>query len=384
LKQKTGATVIMDVNKVNNADDVDKVNDSGNVIDADDSDNVIDANDSDGDKKDKTAAPSRAFAKPGSLHLTAEDVMTATDEEKQQLFTMRESVTYWKDAYLRFRRNRVAMVSLIIILLIVVFAFIGPLFSPYTYDQQIRGSENLAPSLAHPFGTDRIGRDMLVRNMIGARISLTIGFFCAFIVVISGTAYGAISGYIGGTADNVMMRVLEILYSVPDILIIIILQIALKTPLNSLFPNSRLGSSVFSIFIAFAMLYWVNMGRMVRGQVLFLKRMEYVTAAQAMGARGGHIIRKHLIPNCVGVIMVTAVFQIAMAIFVESFLSYIGLGVSAPMASLGSLCADALPGIRSYPYLLFTPAILISLIILSFNMVGDGLRDALDPHLRSK
>ena len=335
-------------------------------------------------KKENIKAAPRKFAKPGSFHLTADDITAATDEEKQQLFTMRESVTYWKDAFRRFRRNKIAMVSLILIVLIIAFAFIGPLFSPYTYDQQLRGSENLKPCFKHPFGTDRIGRDMLVRNMVGARISLTIGFFCALIVVVIGTAYGAISGYIGGMADNIMMRLLEILYSIPDILVIIILQIALKAPLNSMFPNSRLGSSVFSIFIAFALLYWVTMGRMVRGQVLFLKQMEYVTAARAMGAKAGHIIRRHLIPNCVGVIMVTAVFQIAMAIFVESFLSYIGLGVAAPMASLGSLCSDALPGIRSYPYLLFIPAILISLIILSFNMVGDGLRDALDPRLRSK
>jgi len=336
------------------------------------------------EKKENMNAIPRKFAKPGSLHLTADDVMTATDEEKQQLFTMRESVTYWKDAFRRFKRNKVALVSLIIIFIIIVFAFIGPLFSPYSYDQQLRGSENLRPCLKHPFGTDRIGRDMLVRNMIGARISLTIGFFCAFIVVVIGTTYGAVSGYIGGMVDNIMMRLLEILYSVPDILVIILLQIALKPHLNAMFTNSRLGSSVFSIFIAFALLYWVNMGRMVRGQVLFLKEMEYVTAARAMGAKGGHIIRRHLIPNCIGVIMVTAVFQIAMAIFVESFLSYIGLGVSAPMASLGSLCSDALPGIKTYPHLLFIPAVLISLIILSFNMVGDGLRDALDPRLRSK
>ncbi|MCL2160028.1 MAG: ABC transporter permease [Oscillospiraceae bacterium] len=325
----------------------------------------------------------KKLAKPGSLHLSADDVTAATDEQKKQLFVMRESVTYWKDAFRRFRRNKIAMASLVVIVLIFAFAYIGPFFSPYSYDQQIRGSENLKPCFEHPFGTDRIGRDMLVRNMIGARISLTIGVFCALLVVVIGTIYGSVSGYAGGAVDNVMMRLLEILYSVPDILVIIILQIALKAPLSNMFPNSRLGSSVFSIFIAFALLYWVNMGRMVRGQVLFLKQMEYVTAARAMGARAAHIIRKHLIPNCVGVIMVTAVFQIAMAIFVESFLSYIGLGVSAPMASLGSLCSDALPGIKSYPHLLFIPAILISLIILSFNMVGDGLRDALDPRLRS-
>ena len=172
--------------------------------------------------------------------------------------------------------------------------------------------------------------------------------------------------------------------SIPDVLVVIILQIALKEPLSSMFPKSVLGASLISIFITFALLYWVNMARMVRGQMLVLKEMEYVTAARALGAKGWHIIRRHLIPNSVGVILVTAMLQIPLAIFMESFLSFIGLGVSAPMASLGSLCSQALGGITSYPYLLFFPAGLISLIILGFNLVGDGLRDALDPRLRSR
>ena len=323
------------------------------------------------------------YAKPFSLHLTAEDIIPATEAEKQQLFIMRESVTYWQDAWRRFKRNKTAMGSLVIILLIAFFAFAGPFLSPYAYDQQIRGAEHLKPCWEHPLGTDSIGRDMLVRNMIGARISLTIGIFCAFLVLVIGTVYGSIAGYMGGAADNIMMRFLEILYSIPDVLLVILLQISLKEPLNALFPNSGVGPSLISIFVAFALLYWVNMARMVRGQILTLKQMEYVTAARAMGAGGVHIIKRHLIPNCIGVIIVTAVFQIAVAIFLESFLSFIGLGVSAPMASLGSLCSDALGGIRSYPYLLFFPAAIISMIILSFNLVGDGLRDAFDPKLKN-
>jgi oligopeptide transport system permease protein len=325
----------------------------------------------------------RIFTKPGSFHISAGDMVPATEEEKLQRFKMRESVTYWKDAFRRFRRNKIAMASLVMIVLIALFAFAGPVVSPYAYDQQSRGHERQSPSLQHPFGTDPIGRDMLVRCMVGARISLTIGIFCALIVVVVGATYGAVSGFLGGMADNVMMRILEVLYSVPDVLVVIILQIALKTPLGNLFPNSTLGPSVLSIFITFALLYWVNMGRMVRGQVLSLKEMEYVTAARAMGAGAGHIIRRHLIPNCIGVILVTAIFQIAVAIFVESFLSFTGLGVAAPMASLGSLCSDALNGFQSHPYLMLFPALLISLIILSFNLLGDGLRDALDPRLRS-
>ena len=324
--------------------------------------------------------------KPFSMHLTVEDVQTATPEEKEQLFIMRESLTYWKDAFRRFRRNKVAVVSLIVIVLIAVFAFVGPFFSPCDYKTQFRDSLHVPPGKIpiHPFGTDGLGRDMLVRCMVGARISLSIGFLCSLLVVLIGTFYGALSGYKGGVVDNIMMRVVEILYSIPDILVVILLQISLKSFLDRIFPSSSLGSSMIAIFIVFALLYWADMARMVRGQVLLIKQMEYVTASRAMGARGGHIITKHLIPNSLGVILVSATFQIPVAIFLESFLSYIGLGVSAPMASLGSLCSQAMSGFRSYPYLLFFPAVLISLIILAFNLVGDGLRDALDPRLRSE
>jgi len=323
------------------------------------------------------------FAKLGSLHLSTEDIALATPEEKEQLFIMRESVTYWKDASRRFRKNKVAVAALIVIVLVVLFAFAGPLMSSYTYDQQLRDFRNAGPSLEHPFGTDIHGRDMLVRCMIGARISLAIGVFCTILVVTIGTVYGSISGYAGGVVDNIMMRIVEILYAIPDVLVIILMQIAFKEPLTKAFNAATLGPSMISIFIAFALLYWINMARMVRGQVLLLKQMEYVTAARAMGAKGSRIILRHLIPNSIGVILVTAMFQIPNAIFIEAFLSYIGLGVSAPMASLGSLCADAISGFRSHFHLLLFPALLISLIILAFNLVGDGLRDALDPRLRS-
>jgi len=318
-----------------------------------------------------------------TVHLTADDIRTATAEEKEQLFIMRESLTYWKDAFRRFRRNKVAVISLIVIVLVALFAFIGPIFSPYTYDMQLRENRYAPPSREHPFGTDNHGRDMMVRCMVGTQISLGIGVCCAILVVVIGTVYGAVSGYYGGIVDIVMMRIMEVLYSIPDVLVIILLQIALKEPLSRMFTGS-LGSSMISIFIAFALLYWVNMARMVRGQVMLLKQMEYVTAARAMGAKGKHIIFRHLIPNSIGVILVTAMFQIPMAIFVEAFLSYIGLGVSAPMASLGSLSSGAISAFRTYPHLLIFPSLLISLIILAFNLLGDGLRDALDPRLRSE
>lgn len=322
------------------------------------------------------------YTKPFSLMLNIEDAGPATDEEKAGRVKMRESTTYWQDARKRFMKNKVALASLGVIILIALFAFLGPYVSPYTYEQQIRGSERLAPSFAHPFGTDNLGRDLLVRTMIGTRISMFIGIFCSLIVLAIGTLVGSISGYLGGMFDNILMRFCEFLYSVPDILIIIILQISLKTFLDNAFPKLTLGTAMVSILIAFALLYWVNMARMVRGQMLVLKQQEYVLAARAMGASGGRIIRRHLLPNAVGTIIVTAMFQIPAAIFTESFLSFMGLGASAPMASLGSLANNALSGLNSYPYLMFFPALMIALLIFAFNQFGDGLRDALDPRLK--
>lgn len=315
--------------------------------------------------------------------LTPKDIIPATDEEKAQKVKMRESVTYWQDAIARFKKNKVAMLALGIIVLVTLFALIGPMLSPYTYDQQIRGSEYQKPSIEHPFGTDNLGRDMLVRTMMGTRISLAIGFFCAVIVLIVGTIYGSVAGYAGGRTDNIMMRICEILYSVPDLLLIILLKISLEDYLKNNFPALAGMVGIVAIFLAFAFLYWVNMARMVRGQILQLKQNEYVLAARAMGGSSGHVIRKHLIPNAVGVILVTTMFQIPTAIFTESFLSFIGIGVSRPMASLGSLANSALAGMRVHPHLIMFPAAMIALIILSFNLFGDGLRDALDPRLKS-
>ncbi len=323
------------------------------------------------------------FTRPGSFHLNIKDMEPATEEQKTQRIVMRESTTYWQDARRRFRRNKVAMASLVLIVLITLFAFLGPIFCPYTYDQQVRGHERMTPNWEHPFGTDNLGRDMLVRTMIGTRVSLAIGLFCALTVVLIGTVIGAVSGYLGGWVDNLLMRFCEVLYSLPDILIIIILQLSLKSMLDKLLPDFRMGTAIISVFIAFALLYWVNMARMVRGQMLSLKQQEYVLAAKALGASGKRVIWRHLIPNAIGTILVTAMFQIPSAIFTESFLSFMGLGVAAPVASLGSLASRALDGLASYPYLMLFPAAMIALIILSFNQFGDGLRDALDPRLRS-
>ena len=327
--------------------------------------------------KSKTGLP-----RPLGVLLSAQDAMPVPFEERQREVQMRESVTYLQDAYRRFKANRVAMFCFFVIIAVVLFACAGPFLSPYSYDQQTRGHERMAPNGEHWFGTDSLGRDMLVRTMVGARVSLLIGVFSALIVLGIGTIYGAVSGFIGGRVDNIMQRVAEIFYSLPPILVIILLQLTVKEPLRAIFPNSKMGVNAISIFVAIALIYWVNMARLVRGQVLQLKENEYVLAAVAMGASKASIIRRHLLPNAIGTIIVTTLFQIPVAIFLEAFLGFVGLGVSAPMASLGSLASDALNGLQSYPYLLFFPALLISVIILAFNQFGDGLRDALDPRLK--
>ena len=320
--------------------------------------------------------------RPLGALISVEDAMPVPYEERQREVRMRESVTYLQDAFRRFKANKVAMFCFFVILALVLFACVGPLLTPYSYDQQTRGHERMSPNAEHWFGTDSLGRDMLVRTMVGTRVSLMIGLFSALIVLSIGTIYGAVSGLMGGKVDNIMQRVAEIFYSLPPILVIILLQITVKDPLKAIFPNSKMGVSAISIFVAVALIYWVNMARLVRGQVLQLKENEYVLAAVAMGASKASIIRRHLLPNAIGTIIVTTLFQIPVAIFLEAFLSFVGLGVAAPMSSLGSLASDALNGLQSYPYLLFFPALLISVTILAFNQFGDGLRDALDPRLR--
>lgn len=342
---------------------------------------------------------------PLSLQLDPDDFLPASEDEKKQLDIMRESTTFWKDALKRFSKNKVAMVAAVVILLVIICAFIVPNFYPYEYDQQIRGSENLWPMqyseeeqalidsgesvFPHIFGTDKLGRDLGIRVLTGARVSLLVGLVASALVLLIGSIYGSVAGYFGGKVDLIMMRIVDIIYSVPDILIIILLQVTLKSPLQALFDSSpifdglnRVGVGLISIFITFSLLYWVSMARIVRSQVMTLKEQEFVTAAKALGASNGRIIRKHLLPNCIGTLIVTATLQIPSAIFTEAFLSFLGLGVAAPMASLGSLASDAISSINSFPYRLFIPAVAISIIILAFNLFGDGLRDAFDPKLK--
>ena len=339
------------------------------------------------------------------LKLKPEDFLPATEEEKQSQVIMRESVGFWKDGFRRLRKNKVAMVSLVVIVLVMIFSFIVPSFYPYSYKEQIKGANNLAPMeysqdeqaridagesvFPHIFGTDKMGRDYAIRVMMGSRISLLVGLIATAIILVIGSAYGSIAAFFGGTVDLVMMRIVDIIYTIPDILLIVLLSFTLKVPLTTLGESvpgfhwvNVVGENLISIFIVFALLYWVGMARMVRSQVLMLKESEYVTAARALGVGNGRIIKKHLLTNCIGTLIVTTTLQIPSSIFTESFLSFLGLGVAVPLPSLGSLASDAINGMQTYPYLLF-PAFLISLIILSFNLFGDGLRDAFDPKLKN-
>ena len=342
---------------------------------------------------------------PVSLHLKAEDFELASSDEKESLIIMRESVNFWKDGLRRLRKNKIAMVSLFFIVVILIFAYVLPSFWPYSYEQQVKYSENLAPfeysqkELArieagedvfpHVCGTDKLGRDYAVRLMMGTRISLTVGLMCAALVLFIGATYGAIAGFAGGWVDNIMMRITDIIYTIPDILLIILLSMVIRDPLKDLAAQpgflwmQKVGPNLISIFLVFALLYWVGMARITRSQALILKESEYVTAARALGAGKSRIIKKHLLTNCIGTLIVTTTLQIPSAIFTESYLSFLGLGVAAPMPSLGSLATDAVKGMMTYPHLLLLPAIIISVVILAFNLFGDGLRDAFDPKLKN-
>ncbi len=312
-----------------------------------------------------------------------------TEGQKSEEIFMRPSLTYWQDAWRRFKKNKPAMIAGVVLILIVLLAILGPMFSPYTYDQQVRSDRNQFPSSEHLFGTDKLGRDLFVRTLYGARISLSIGLVASLINLTIGVLYGGLSGYLGGKADNIMMRIVDILYAVPLLLYVIMLQVVLEAPIKELFETSKffglfkaLGPELILIYIVLGSVYWVGMARMVRGQVLSIKNQEFVLAAKAQGAGKMRIIMRHLTPNAIGQIIVMTMMSIPQAIFTESFLSFIGIGVSAPMASWGSLASDAYKALQSYPYLLFFPAAAICITVLAFNILGDGLRDALDPRMR--
>ena len=266
----------------------------------------------------------------------------------------------------QMKQNRLALWGLGIVAIMTVLAVAGPWLAPYTYDGQDFLSANAWPSARHWFGTDSLGRDLFVRVLYGARISLSIGFIASLINVCIGVVYGGIAGLVGGRTERIMMHIVDILYSIPMLLYVILLMVVFRPGL-------------LNIYLALGVSYWLNMARIVRGQILSLKRQDYVLAARSCGTSTWGILRRHMIPNCVGPIIVTLTLSIPDAIFTEAFLSFIGLGVSAPMASWGVLASEGIASMRSYPFQLFFPAAALSLTMLGFMFLGDGLRDALDP-----
>lgn len=343
-----------------------------------------------------------------SLQIDLQKFSPATDEEKQQHETMRESTTFFRDGMRKLMKNPLAVASLIVLIILTLMIIIVPAVYPYSYSQMItvdgkrdKTAKNLAPFeysknelkaiengekiFPHIFGTDELCRDYFIRVVFGARVSLLVGLFASLIVLVIGLLYGSISGYFGGRVDLIMMRIVDIIYSLPDTLMVILLSVVLGQTIGPVIQGTVLasiGNNMISLFVVFGLLYWVGMARLVRGQILSIKNNEYVLAAKAMGAKPRRIIRKHILPNCMSVIIISVALQIPSAIFTESFLSFIGLGVQAPMPSLGSLANAARGGMQSYPWKMLFPAMAICLIVLSFNLLGDGLRDAFDPKLR--
>lgn len=281
----------------------------------------------------------------------------------------RPNTTYHQDAWRRLKKNKLAMLGLYTIIAIIVIAVIGPWLSPLSYSDQNLNETNRPPSSDHWFGTDNLGRDLFIRVLYGARISLSIGIVASLINLTIGVAYGGIAGYLGGRIDRIMMNIVDVLYGIPVLLYVILLMVILTPGLTN-------------IFIALGISYWLGMARIVRGQILSLKEQEYILAARTIGAGKWRILFNHLIPNSLGPIIITMTLAIPEAIFTEAFLSFIGLGVAAPMASWGVLASEGVASLRSYPFQLFFPAIAISITMLAFNFLGDGLRDALDPRVR--
>ena len=345
---------------------------------------------------------------PLSAQIDLSKFELATDAEKAQQDVMSESTTFFKDGMRKRLKNPLAVFSIVVLLLIFATTVIAPAVVPYGYEEMIsvngrrdKTAKNLKPFewskneqkfiddggklFPHILGTDEQCRDYFVRIVYGTRVSLIIGVFAAVLVLIIGLLYGSISGYAGGKVDLIMMRIVDIIYSLPDMLMIILLSVVLKETLTPVIEGTvlaKLGTNMLSLFIVFGLLYWVGMARLVRGQILSIKENEYILAARTIGAKPGRIIRKHILPNCLSVIFISTALQIPSAIFTESFLSFAGLGVQAPMPSLGSLANEAIKGINSYPHKLIFPSIVICLLVLSFNLLGDGLRDAFDPKLR--
>ncbi|MBD7942960.1 MULTISPECIES: oligopeptide ABC transporter permease [Psychrobacillus] len=331
--------------------------------------------------------------------LPAESFNRVQVDSSQAEKISKPSVSFWKDAWYRIRKNKAAIVSVFILLIILVMSLIGPHIGPHDAETQTITHANLPPKVPgieklgimdgygnlagkevdlyelkkvdtyYWFGTDGLGRDMFARVWEGTQVSLFIAFMAALIDMVIGVAYGGISGYYGGRVDDVMQRIVEILIGIPN-LVIVILMIMFMDP------------GITAIIIAITITGWIGMSRVVRAQVLKYKNQEFVLAARTLGASNNRIITKHILPNVLSIVVINTMFTIPSAIFFEAFLSFIGLGLQPPAASLGTLINDGVKLLKFQPHILVYPAVIISLLMLSFNLLGDGLRDALDPKMK--
>lgn len=276
-----------------------------------------------------------------------------------------------KDAFRRLSHHYPSILSFVFILGIIMLAIFAEYIAPFSYETQNTAQRLVFPNSAHWMGTDILGRDVLSRIIYGARMSISVGIVVAFCSLFLGTLYGALSGYVGGRVDNILMRIVDVMYTFPSLLLVILIMVLF-------------GKGLFGIFFALTVVGWVSVSRLVRGQVLQVKEMQYIEAAHAIGSGHAKVIFKHILPNILGPIIVTLTFEIPAAILSESFLSFIGLGLRPPHSSWGTLANDGFQAFRSYPYLMFFPGLAIFLTVLAFNLLGDGLRDAIDPNLKHR
>ena len=300
-----------------------------------------------------------------SEELTDDMFELLDDSEKNSEFIAIESKTFARDAWDRFKKNKLALAGLIFLVIMVLCAIFIPIFSPYTFEGQDMMNRHALPSLAHPFGTDKLGRDILVRVMYGARISLSIGFITAFINLVIGIIYGGVSGYVGGKLDMIMMRIIDVIYAVPSLLYVVLILMIF-------------GNSIGSMILAICLTSWIQMARQVRTQVMSLKEMEFALAAKVIGASNWRILLKHLIVNALGPIIVCLTMMVPSAIFTESFLSFVGVGLDPTIPSWGKLANDCRAVIWTDPIEIIWPVAAICLTILSLNFVGDGIGEALE------
>ena len=282
-----------------------------------------------------------------------------------------KSRSFLSDAWFQYKKNKLAVVSLVFLIIMVLLAIFVPMFSKYTYEAQDLMNTNAAPSLEHLFGTDKFGRDIFVRVMYGARISLSVGFAAAGINLVIGIIWGGMCGYIGGRFDMILMRIVDIIYSVPTLLYVILIMLIF-------------GSNTGSVLLAICISSWVGLARQVRAQVMAQKEMEYSLAAKVIGASNVRILFMHLVKNSIGPIIVNTTLMVPSAIFTEAFLSFVGIGISIPQASWGTMANDARAVMNSQPLQMVWPVMAICLTMLALNFIGDGLNQALDPKKRSK